>query len=111
MQRRYTALTLGHLQNAKAMAKLTVKFKDLVGDEPTNSKKDNIESRALKSCCNNALMVSVMVLIDEDHTRLVQIAVQCSLSMREWHANLNVELRDVFRTKAWLVQLFDKGLM
>ena len=93
------------------MAKLTIKFRDAGADESTNPKKVNMESGALKSCCKNALVVSVMTLMDLDHKRLVRIVVQVSLPMREWHTVRNVELRDVFRTKAWLIEQLDKGLM
>ena len=87
MQRKYTALKLGHVPNAKTIGKLTVKFKDLGEDESTDSKNVNIEYRALKSCCNNASVVSVKVLMNKDHKRFVHIVVQCSLPMSKWHTN------------------------
>ena len=83
-QRKYVALKLGHLQNAKTLAKLTVRFQAVADDDPsTNPKKITVETQALKSCCKNALVVGVMVLMEKDHKRLVQIVVQIALPMRE----------------------------
>ena len=73
-QRQYTALKLGHLSHNKTLEKLAVRFKAVDEEDPsTNPKNITVESKALKSCCNNALVVSVMVLMEKDHKRLVQI--------------------------------------
>ena len=111
-QRKYVALKLGHLQNKKTLDKLTVKFQTPeVDDASTNPKKITVESKALKSCCKNALVVSVMVLMEKDHKRLVQIVANTSIPMRVWHTEQNRELRDVHATKAWLIRQLDKDLM
>ena len=111
-QRQYCALKLGHLQSPKTLQKLTVRFRNLQeGDEVTNPRKINIESRALRSCASNALVVSVMVLMEKDHKRIVQMIVQIAENMKSWHTRQNVELRDVYRTKTWLIQQLDGDLM
>ena len=69
-QRQYTALKLGHLQHKQMLEKAVDEE-----DPSTNPKKITVESNALKSCCNNALVVSVMVLMEKDHKRLVRIVV------------------------------------
>ena len=86
-QRQYTTLKLGHLQHKKMLEKLTVRFKAMGEEDPsTNPKKITVESKAFKSGCNNALVVSVMVLMEKkDHKRLVQIVVNISQPMKKWH--------------------------
>ena len=111
-QRQYTAAKLGHLSRKKILEKLTVRFKALDEEDPlTNPKKITVESKALKSCCKNALVVSVMVLMEKDHKRLVQIVVNIPLPMKKWHTEQNKELRDGYSTEAWLVRQLHGDLM
>ena len=111
-QRQYTALKLGHLSHKQILEKPTVRFKAVDEEDPsTNPKNITVESKALKSCCNNALAVSVMVLMEHDHKRLVQIVVNISLPVKKWHIEKNKELRDVYSTTAWLIRQLDGDLM
>ena len=100
------------LSHTKMLEKLTVRFKAVDEEDPsTNPKKTTVESKALRSCCKNALVVSVMVLMEKDHKRLVQIVVNISLPVKQWHTEQHKELRDVYYTKAWLIRQLNGDIM
>ncbi len=64
------------------------------------------DDKALKASGRNHVEIALIILEDRHNNRLVRIIVTIPESIEAWHRHQNVELRDVQRTKQWLLQQF-----
>lgn len=63
----------------------------------------------LRSTCQNAVVISTMLLSGENNKRLVTIITSLSVPMRRWHQRQNAELRSAAQTQAWVVAQVSGG--
>ena len=79
------------------------------GGGSTNPAHITISDRSLRTCCQNAVVCSTMVLSDYTNRRIVRIVVAVAQWVRFWHKTQNVLLRCVEGAKAWLLSQVDGG--
>lgn len=104
-ERVYTCLELDMMKGRQFMQRLVLRSgpAEEVGETgSTNPKKLTIESRSLKSCCQNSLVVSALVLSDPSNKRLTEMVVASTTPVMTWHTHQNRTLRSVDGSESWL---------
>ena len=72
----------------------------------TNSFRPTVTDKALRSCFQNAVVISVMTLQDRSHYRSAQMLACCSSVLLHWHKEQNLALRTAAGAcKCWQTQL------
>lgn len=69
----------------------------------TNSSSLALDDKALRSTGANAVVICMLLLSNPDSRRLLATIVQAGLAVQRWHEHSNRELRDVHRSKLWLL--------
>lgn len=62
----------------------------------------NVEDKTLRSCSQNACTISVMMLSNPAHSRMVRAVLASASSLRRWHAEQNLQLRSAAGSLEWL---------
>ena len=98
-ERTFVALELDFLGNKKLSDKLIVQKQgdtEDIGDNngSTTAAWHSIDEKVLRSCAQNAVAISVMVLSDLLNFRLAQIMNMVGKLMKPWHGHQNKVLRD-----------------
>eukprot|EP00969_Alexandrium_andersonii_P050574 2222379-Alexandrium_andersonii.AAC.1 len=70
-----------------------------------------VTEKALRSACQNALVISTIMLQEEFHLLLTRVVVCCSEPVDAWHSQQNKELRSAEGSLRWLTGQLDGGLM
>jgi hypothetical protein len=109
----YCAIESGFMNSAK-LGKLTVRDPALNPDgteasTTTNPGHISVCEKALRSTCQNSLVISCVMLEDYYHAQLMKIIVACSDPVEEWHSLQNKTLRDTESSKRWLPEQLDGG--
>ena len=72
----------------------------------TNSFRPTVTDKALRTCSQNAVVISVMTLQDRSHFRSAQMLACCSKVLLSWHSEQNKALRTAAGgCKFWQAQL------
>ena len=69
----------------------------------TSSKVLALDDKALRTTGANAIVITMLLLGDPYSRRLLACIVQAGLAVQSWHEHSNRELRDVHRSKLWLM--------
>lgn len=106
------ALETGMLASTK-LARLVVREEHELGEAgevvgSTDSKRVCISERALRGCCQNSLVISVMVLAERWHYYLTKAIVTVAAPLSAWHHAQNHELRDSEGAHSWLVRQLER---
>ena len=99
-ERTYVALELDMLRGRKLEERIRVREgppADRQGGEalgPTGEALGStVEDRTLRSCCANAVGISVMLLSDVRNKRTVESVLASATPLRGWHCHQSTELR------------------
>lgn len=105
-ERTLLALEQDMLRGKKFEAKLTLKAKHVEGasGSTTNPTHLQLDDRALRGCCENAVVVSILTLDDADHRRVVDCVLTAQAPLDKWHTEQNRTLRSTESTRGWLLQ-------
>lgn len=100
----YTALESGMLHNTALRAKLRLRGASTDDGADTGSTAaTSVDTRSIRSCSQNAVVVSVLTLQDRRHFRMLNIIVVSSQPVEFWHGIQNTETRDVKRGSKWAI--------
>ena len=69
---------------------------------PTNPHKLSVADQSLRPCCENAVCISVMVLQEDNHRRLVQQFLEPMQIVRRWCGEGLTELKCVDGNQQWI---------
>ena len=97
-ERTYVALELDKLGNRALVEKLKLDptvaaVEEPSGERASTSKTTTIDEKAVRKCCENALVISVLVLQDDHHYRVAQIMACAAAVLKRWHTDQNKILR------------------
>jgi hypothetical protein len=112
-QYEYTALECGMLNTARVQ-KVMVKDSDMDAQEAvrtTDSSRVCVSEKALRSCCQNSMVISVAMLRDPNNLLLLKIICTCTQPLEDWHGHQNRALRDASSSGSWLVDQLDGDFM
>ena len=70
----------------------------------TNPARLTLEDRSLRSCAQNAVVISVLTLSDPVNKKIVEMVVKGSDPVVRWHEHQNQFLRQASHTKIWLLE-------
>lgn len=112
-ERTFLALEHDYLQGRR-FAKLLVKAApegepDQDAAMSTNPVKAGIDDRALRSCAQNAVAISVVFLSDYDNFKTLQVIVQLSRPLEVWHSWQDKLLRSAKESMTYLVSMATGG--
>ena len=68
-----------------------------------------VEGRSLKAACQNAVVLSVLLLTDTFNERLVHIILSTNSVIKAWHAEQSLSLRSCQSSVPWLKLQFVEG--
>jgi hypothetical protein len=110
-ERSCVAIETDVLKGKRFTDKLVCKAKHKEAEDVgvTGSRGIHIEDRALKSCCENATAVNVMILQQSDHRRIVQITCAYSRPVDKYHTTQNRECRSARESQLWLLEMTSGG--
>eukprot|EP00969_Alexandrium_andersonii_P330991 14630005-Alexandrium_andersonii.AAC.1 len=69
----------------------------------TDSRRISLGDRSLRSCCQNAVAISVMTLMEPQHRRTLQIISILGSPLDAWHTTQNRKLRSCPESSEWLL--------
>ena len=100
------SIELDFLQN-KAMPK--IKLASTGADElsnlsSTSSKRIDTGDRTLRTCGVNAMVISLAMLADESHRRVLGTICGLAEKTMDWHGHASRELRSVEKSQDWLLK-------
>ena len=106
-ERTIFALESDMLKGAKLADKLGKKIQDAekasLQNQSTDSRRVSLDDRTLRSCCQNAVAISVLTLMESQHRRTAQIIATCGAPLDAWHTTQNRVLRSSEATSKWLL--------
>lgn len=107
-ERTFVALECDMLRGQGMQQKLVLKCGEAErvgeGGGSTSAARLTLEDRSLKSCCENCVAISVMVLSDETNRKIAQIVIQCASPVRRWHGFQNKTIRSAPASRDWMLQ-------
>lgn len=105
-ERCFLALELDFLAGRKFVDKLIVKQQGCssITEGSTDPRKLQVDDRALRACCHNAVTISDVALDDMHHRRVVDMVLVAQQPLAEYHTSQNRRLRDVKETRQWLLE-------
>lgn len=111
-ERTFLSLELDFLAGQRFVDKLTVKGKEdaSLSGGTTDPRRLQVDDRALRGICSNAVAVSVLTLDDFSHRRVVDIILTAQRPLDAFHTEQNRVLRDVGGTRRWLLQQIGGGI-
>ena len=95
-EREYLGLELDMLSGKQIKDKLMAKAKDLDAGESggtTSTKVLHFEDKTLRSCADNAIILSVALLADYDNKRICETICQTASHLKEWRVTMVKECR------------------
>lgn len=111
-ERTFLALELDFLSGQRFLDRLLVKTNKgtSLSEGGTDPRRLQVDDKALRSCCANAVTVSVFTLDDMGHRRVVDIVLVCQRPLDEYHIHQNRVLRDVPASRTWLLEQLCGGV-
>ena len=86
----YTALEAGMLSLACLTSKVKIRIAGADADADVDrTSATHVIDRTIRSCAQNAVVVSVLTLRDTKHARLLALVVHCSYPVEQWHGRMN----------------------
>jgi hypothetical protein len=108
----YVGLELDMLVGSKLKDRLVRKAALRTPDAPKESTSAlAIDDRTLRSCCNNAVVISLMFLGDGLNRSLLEMVVRVCRPVTTWHTGMERQTRSVSGGSAWLRSQLDGALM
>lgn len=108
-QYEYTALECSMLSSRK-FEKIVIKPRDIAVDagegEPkatTDSARFQLDEKALRSCCQNSLVIAISMLGERTNNLLVRSILAVSAPVEAWHQVQNSTLRSAGESVPWMV--------
>lgn len=77
----------------------------------TDSSRPSSVDKALRSCCRNALQISILVPEEPYNKMLTKIIVASTRAGERWHSAQNKALRSTKGSQQWLLEQVDGGIM
>ena len=110
-ERSFLALQADFLKGSKFVKKLTANAKVIAeaGEGSTDPKPMQLEDRALRECCTNAVVISMMSLQQREHQRVVGLITSCSAPLDLFYTTQNRQLRSVTDAESWLTGMVCGG--
>ena len=112
-QYEYTALECDMLGTAR-VKKIMIKDADVEAQEAahtTDSGRPCAGEKALRSCCQNALVMGVAFLREQQHKFILKI-ITCTIQpLEDWHGEQNHTLRDATASSTWLLSQLQGAYM
>jgi hypothetical protein len=113
-QYEHVALECDMMSNSKFVKKLllpVVPDGDPDARTSTDTNQITISDKALKSCCQNALVISVAHLQQRENNLIARIIVTVTRPVEKWHQEQNTQLRSVHGVREWLLAQLGGGFM
>ena len=107
MERSYVAIELDMVKTKSFRDKLVAKMKDKdagEGEGTTSKYVLHLEDKALKTCADNAVGISVMLLEDYDNKRVIETALGVFNDMKAWRTHMVKCTRSCDQSRQFLVQ-------
>lgn len=101
----FTALEMNMLSNTALRAKLRLKTA-AAGDDGSvaqSTSATSVDTKAIRSCAQNALVVSMLTLQERRHHRMLSVFVVGAGPVEQWHSHQNKMTRDVQNGSAWAI--------
>jgi hypothetical protein len=73
-------------------------------DKSTSASITSVAERTLKSCGLNAMCISLGLVNNDAHLRILAIHIGLAEPVKTWHSHASREQRDVVRNQAWLLE-------
>ena len=112
-ERLVLALEEGLIQNRQLIKRLslTVGKAAIVaeGGGTTSGSLVKIEDKTVQSCCQNAILVSLLFLSDFTNHRLCSMVVAAGRPVLDWHTEQNRELRSCDGIERWFLAQLTEG--
>eukprot|EP00973_Karenia_brevis_P074489 10351054-Karenia_brevis.AAC.1 len=71
----------------------------------------SVEDRSIRSCCQNAVAISVLMLSDELNERICQMVISAAVPVREWHGLHSKACRSSEGCHAWRLDQYLGGYL
>ena len=107
-------IELDMLYGTKFMSKIALKthfVQDAASLDTTSSALPSIDGKVLKSCCQHALVVSLMLVEDHDNKRLLSIMTLPCMPLSENHSEQNKACRSVVLNRGYAAKVVSGGLV
>jgi hypothetical protein len=108
-QYEYCAIEAG-MMNSPSLAKLKMREPSTAADgegagrSTTDPSRICITDKALRSACQNSLVISCMMLAEGFNYKLSVVITSCSAPVAAWHSFQNRQLRSTDGSRKWLVE-------
>lgn len=70
-----------------------------------------VSEKALRSCCQNALVISTLMLGEDWHETLLQIICSSVQPIEAWHRSQSCANRSAEQSRVWMIEQLDGGFM
>ena len=110
----YLALEMDMLQGKDFREKILIKQQTLqhAADLTTTSESaPQVDAKVLRSCCQNALVISLMVLSVDANRRLIAVLVHTAYPVNKWMNHAIRQLKGVETTHEWIKEQFVVGFI
>ena len=79
------------------------------GGEASTSTRLNVENRSLRESCQNAVVLSVLLLNDPSNHRLCSLILAVGKPVKDFHVQQVLELRGADQCQAWIQKMTAGG--
>ena len=110
----FLALELDLLQGRSLKEKLLLKqnlVRDAEEQATTSTEVTQVDVKLLRSCCQNAVVICVMLLGVPFYRRVMAVLTHVPTPLDAWHGHANSACRDVSATSEWLLEQLAGGFM
>ena len=110
--RTFAALELDMLKGKQFQDRIALRLGDADAPEEgggQTSGRLTVEDRSLKGACQNAVVLSVMMLSEDSNLRLMNSVLSVGLVVKSCHTEQVKELRSVDGSQAWLTRQIAEG--
>ena len=108
------AIEMDFLQGAQFTEKIAMKgnlVQKALDQDTTSSAIPSVDGKALKSCCQNAVVVGLMLLDDPANRRLLSIMTLPCMPLDSLHSDQNKKCRSVDDNRSYAAEVVNGGLM
>ena len=111
VQCEYVSLEMDMLKGKKFTDKVTVKMAGRDPDAPdtTAATATALDDRALRSCCQNSVVIALMFLSEDLNLRLMHMVVSLAGPVTLWHSAMEKQVRSVASASSWLLDQVSGG--
>lgn len=115
LERTHCAIEQDYLRGAAFLQKLRMQARGgdvgVEGGGTTSAGHTTLEDRTLRSCCQNAVAISVQLLSDDGNRRICEGVLAMGMPVKAWHSEQNRALRSADDSEAWIVGQLAGGWM